>query len=699
MRGVAEHPGGAGPWELALIGCTKRYRLPDGRPVPVLEDTTVRFPAGRATAVVGRSGTGKTTLLNLLGLLDHPDSGRYLLGPHDVSELDEDARALLRAHAVGFVFQEAVLHEHRTALENVRTGLLFSGLPRARQQERAAEVLETVGLADRADLEVRLLSGGERQRVGIARALVGRPAVVLADEPTGALDPRTGAEIVDLLLGLCRDRATTLVLVTHDVEVASHAETVLALEGGGRLRRVRRRPPLRATGPDGTPTPAPTPRPGPPGGIGAPGPGSADRPATAPVQVADGGRRRPWRGLLAEALSEVRSNLLRTMGGAVSVAVTVAATALVVELVLGATGSVDTELARRFGRPATVEVTLRDEVAGSILSVVDDRLGQLGSPERSTTLAQLGSGTAEAVDGSEPPPADLEGAAVTVVAVDPAAAWVLAAEMLAGHLPGPSPEAAPLVVPAALTSDLAGLVSPGDPAGAVGRTLRLVPSDAVVRVVGVMGDSALERFATAQAVLVASPGGADWYRFGGPVSYRYLTVVPTGAAARAAELIERDLTVTLGLAGVSARINAGRSDAFDTVTSTTAVVGAVLVAVGGISLAVALLGVFNSQLAAVHPRIRTFGLLRTLGATGGDLGVLVLAESVMTAALGGILGVGLAAVVAVGLASASADLPIDGLSALPAVAGLLVSALVGLAAGAVPARIAARSSIAAALRR
>ncbi len=207
---------------------TKTYRS-GGRELTVLNDISFAVEPGGVVAVVGPSGSGKTTLLGLLAGLDRPTSGTVHLDGADLTTLDGDALARLRGGKVGFVFQSFQLIPTLTARENVQVPLELRGEASA---ERATELLERVGLADRADHYPAQLSGGEQQRVALARAFSTLPKVLFADEPTGNLDARTGAGIIDLMTELNRDLGTTLVLVTHDLDLAGRARRTIRLADG-----------------------------------------------------------------------------------------------------------------------------------------------------------------------------------------------------------------------------------------------------------------------------------------------------------------------------------------------------------------------------------------------------------------------------------------------------------------------------------
>ena len=214
-----------------LENVSKTYRQNE-RTVAALTDVNLTIPRGQLVAVQGPTGGGKSTLLQLLGALDRPTSGRVALGESDLSALPDAKLGDVRAREIGFVFQGFNLIPTLTALENVETALDPLGVPAEERRRRATAALESVGLGDRAHHVPGELSGGQQQRVAIARALVKEPEVLLADEPTGNLDEQTRDEIMDLLEGLWRDRGLTLVIVTHDSAVARRAERRLHLKQG-----------------------------------------------------------------------------------------------------------------------------------------------------------------------------------------------------------------------------------------------------------------------------------------------------------------------------------------------------------------------------------------------------------------------------------------------------------------------------------
>jgi putative ABC transport system ATP-binding protein len=199
--------------------------------VPALVDVDLRVERGEFLAIVGPSGSGKSTMMNILGCLDRPTSGRYLLDGNPVEELDDNGLAALRSRSIGFVFQSYNLLPRTSALENVATPLAYQGVGRHERLARAQAALERLGLGDRLHHQPTELSGGQQQRVGIARALVTEPAILLADEPTGNLDSHAGAEVIELFHEL-HASGRTIVLITHDPDVAAAAERQVHIRDG-----------------------------------------------------------------------------------------------------------------------------------------------------------------------------------------------------------------------------------------------------------------------------------------------------------------------------------------------------------------------------------------------------------------------------------------------------------------------------------
>jgi putative ABC transport system ATP-binding protein len=208
----------------------KYYELGETR-VHALRGVSLEIQRGEFLAIMGASGSGKSTFMNILGCLDRPSSGQYLLEEIDVSKHDKKALALIRNQKLGFVFQGFNLLARTTALENTELPTLYTKIDKAERQKRAAEALAMVGLADRAQHFPSQMSGGQQQRVAVARALVNHPSILLADEPTGNLDSRTSVEIMEILQNL-NDKGLTIVLVTHEHDIAQFAKRVLIFRDG-----------------------------------------------------------------------------------------------------------------------------------------------------------------------------------------------------------------------------------------------------------------------------------------------------------------------------------------------------------------------------------------------------------------------------------------------------------------------------------
>jgi putative ABC transport system ATP-binding protein len=217
-------------WVIEAQDLTKIYMM-GAFEVRALNGVSFNIKRGEVVAIMGPSGSGKTTLMNIMGCLDQPSAGEYILDGEAVSQLNDDQLAGIRNRKVGFVFQSFNLLSRTTAIANVELPLRYSGMREGRR-EKARSALDAVGLSDRVLHRPTELSGGQQQRVAIARALVNDPAIIMADEPTGNLDSKVGQEIINLLLNLNRERGTTLIIITHDPNVGAQAQRIIRLRDG-----------------------------------------------------------------------------------------------------------------------------------------------------------------------------------------------------------------------------------------------------------------------------------------------------------------------------------------------------------------------------------------------------------------------------------------------------------------------------------
>lgn len=199
--------------------------------VPVLKDVSLEVVQGDYIAIMGPSGSGKTTLMNIIGCLDRASLGTYLFEDEDISEMNDDALSDLRLNKIGFVFQNFNLLSSETAQENVALPLIYAGIGKEKRNQRAIDVLNKVGLQDRISFKPSQLSGGQKQRVAIARAIINNPKILLADEPTGALDQASGKQVMELFKFL-NDEGVTIIMITHDANVASHAKKIFHIIDG-----------------------------------------------------------------------------------------------------------------------------------------------------------------------------------------------------------------------------------------------------------------------------------------------------------------------------------------------------------------------------------------------------------------------------------------------------------------------------------
>ena len=217
---------------ISMRGIIKRYYIGKPNELQILNGIDLDVTEGEFLAIVGQSGSGKSTLMNMIGALDRPTEGTYYLNGVDISTLDDTELSRIRNKEIGFVFQTFNLISRTNALKNVEMPMMYAGIPRKERIRRAEELLKIVEMEDRADHQPNELSGGQKQRVAIARAMANKPSILLADEPTGALDSKTGRMIMDLFHKLHREEGTTIVLITHSPELASECDRIVTISDG-----------------------------------------------------------------------------------------------------------------------------------------------------------------------------------------------------------------------------------------------------------------------------------------------------------------------------------------------------------------------------------------------------------------------------------------------------------------------------------
>ena len=217
---------------ISMRGIIKRYYIGQPNELQILNGIDLDVTQGEFLAIVGQSGSGKSTLMNMIGALDRPTEGTYYLNGVDISTLDDAELSRIRNKEIGFVFQTFNLIPRTSALKNVELPMMYAGMSRKARTARAEELLEIVEMADRADHQPNELSGGQKQRVAIARAMANRPSILLADEPTGALDSKTGRLIMDLFHKLHKEEGTTIVLITHSPELAEECDRIVTISDG-----------------------------------------------------------------------------------------------------------------------------------------------------------------------------------------------------------------------------------------------------------------------------------------------------------------------------------------------------------------------------------------------------------------------------------------------------------------------------------
>ena len=628
---------------LELTDIARHYGAGSGR-VVALDGVSLTIEAGEFVAIMGPSGSGKSTLMHIIGCLDRPDGGSYRVHGRDVSGLDADGLAALRRQTFGFVFQRYNLLPGASAQANVEMPAIYAGLPRARRSARARQLLEELGLGERAGHRPNALSGGQQQRVAVARALVNDPPVILADEPTGALDSRSSAELMALLERL-HQAGRTVIVITHDAAVAAHAQRVVQIADG---RIVADRP-----AGDDRPTPVPPP---------------ADTDGAAVVPELGEAARMALRSLRANALR----TLLTLLGIVIGVASVVAMLAVGEggkQRVLGQITAMGTNLIMvRPGAPGI-------RGGGDVVTLVpDDAAAVAGLPNVEYVLPER-SARLTVRAGNVDYQTTVQGSDVTLPAVRD---WPVAdgsffnARDLRSYAPV-----------AVLGQTVARTLFPGggDPLGQY-ILVRNVP----FQVIGVLAEKGASTWGGDQDDVVLVPITTGFVRLFGRPYLNALTVKVADLAAMDTTqdairrlLLERHRTEDFSVRNLASILDAADA-AYDTLTLMLGTVAAISLLVGGI-------GVMNIMLVSVTERTREIGIRMATGARMRDILLQFNTEAAVVCTVGGLIGLGLG--FGTGLALRAAGLQVI-FAATPALLAFLSAVGTGLLFGYLPARKAAR---------
>jgi macrolide transport system ATP-binding/permease protein len=647
--------------------------------VPALDGVSLSIEAGEFVAIMGQSGSGKSTLMNVLGCLDNPTHGQFFIGGRDAGKLGPDELAALRRERFGFIFQRYHLLPHLDARANAALPAVYAGVGTGPRSDRARALLERLGLGERMHHRPNELSGGQQQRVSIARALMNGGQIILADEPTGALDSASGAEMLRLLEEL-NQRGHTIILVTHDAAVAAHARRVIELKDG------------KVVADNGTPA-----------GHAAP----TELPSDAPP-VKEGGRLRrlqvQWREAVATALLALKGNRLRTALSMLGISIGIASVVSIVALTTAARTSIETDISSFMtGRipvwrgnpslpPGAVPQPFRPHEIDSLRAldgvrgVTLNRQMQLTArhQSRDAMLEAIGGDTAtlkarklKLVQGRYLNTMDYETRSQVVVideksrdalfkkGASPLGQLIFVNPMGAGGNPADAQQAMPGAPPpptAALPFTVVGVVAPEGGAFSFGSWLGqlYIPHTTFSRKLDARAD----------------------------VDNFDVLLDPTVPPQQVREQIVHRLKALHGREDFGTWNGEEEFRKFQSVTSAMA---ALFAGVAAISLLVGGVGVMNIMLVSVSERTREIGIRMAVGARQGDVRLQFLIEAVVLCCLGGLVGVFLSWLAAQGLNAAQQQLHVD-ISWTALGVAFAVSSLVGLVFGTLPARRAAALS-------
>ena len=667
---------------LSLQGIEKQY---DSGEVSVLAlgGVSLDVPRGQFVAIIGASGSGKSTLMNIIGCLDRPTAGSYLLAGHDVSVLDADQRAMVRSELIGFIFQGFNLLPRTSAMENVEMPLVYLGISSEERHERARRTLELVGLGDRLANTPSQLSGGQQQRVAIARALVTEPEVLLADEPTGNLDSRTTDEVLAMLQWLNRERGLTIVMVTHESDVAHCASRIVTVKDGLILSDELVAEPRRAKAPAGAE----------PWRVDASG---AEITARAPVESAAGGGLN-WLMAFRLALRSLVRAKLRASLTALGILIGIAAVVTTNALGVGAQEKMQAQMTTLgvnllVVMPAGMRTGGVRSAQGTAVSLTDEDAEAIARevPTVATVAATVASG-AQVVAGERNVSTRVTGTTAGFFSVR---SWTASLGALW------TDEEVRSRAPACAIGETVrqGLFGGTDPIGSEIRVGQMPCT--VVAVLARKGQSGFGQDNDDTVVMPISSFRAGITRM---PNNQVNSIMVT---ARGPDVLRRAQDSITLLLRQRHRIRPGAEDNFGVsnlsdLTSAfneqTAIVSALLMVVASISLLVGGIGVMNIMLVSVTERTREIGIRLAIGARGRDILAQFLIEATTLAVIGGVagIGVGIVASLLVGrLTEFSVGFRPD-IAAL----SMAVSGGIGVIFGFFPARSAARLDPIVALRR